>query len=149
MVLREGSDAHLRPRLRVNRGATPPFSGGEGVAPVWLSKLQDKIAVVIEPHHLVFELPCGTLANISTDRMTQATLVYYYDVSCPFAYIASTRVKALADRTNAKLVYRPVLLGAIYRSTAAPQGAAGSASDVFNPTKKSVTARSMQRTLKR
>ncbi|KAF3034421.1 hypothetical protein E8E12_006337 [Didymella heteroderae] len=81
--------------------------------------------------------------------MAQPTLVFNYDISCPFAYIASTRVKALADRTNAKLIYRPVLLGAIYRATAAPQGAAGSASDVFNPTKKSVTAQSMQRTLKR
>ncbi|KAF1923428.1 thioredoxin-like protein [Didymella exigua CBS 183.55] len=81
--------------------------------------------------------------------MTQPTLVFNYDISCPFAYIASTRVKALADRTNSKLIYRPVLLGAIYRATAAPQGAAGSASDVFNPTKKSVTAQSMQRTLKR
>ncbi|KAF2997631.1 hypothetical protein E8E13_004621 [Curvularia kusanoi] len=81
--------------------------------------------------------------------MTQPTLVYNYDISCPFAYIASTRVKALAQRTNSRLVYRPVLLGAIYRATAAPQGAAGSASDVFNPTKKAVAAQSMQRTLKR
>ncbi|KAJ4992975.1 dsba family oxidoreductase [Stagonosporopsis vannaccii] len=81
--------------------------------------------------------------------MTQPTLVFNYDISCPFAYIASTRVEALAERTNAKLIYRPVLLGAIYRATAAPQGAAGSASDVFNPTKKAVTAQSMQRTLKR
>ena len=81
--------------------------------------------------------------------MTQPTLVFNYDISCPFAYIASTRVQALAKRTNAKLIYRPVLLGAIYRATAAPQGAAGSASDVFNPTKKAVTAQSMQRTIKR
>ncbi|KAF2625656.1 thioredoxin-like protein [Macroventuria anomochaeta] len=81
--------------------------------------------------------------------MTQPTLVFNYDISCPFAYIASTRVKALAERTNAKLVYRPVLLGAIYRATAAPQGAAGSASDVFNPTKKAVTAQSMRRTINR
>ena len=42
-----------------------------------------------------------------------------------------------------------MLLGAIYRSTAAPQGAAGSASDVFNATKKSVTSASMARTLRR
>jgi 2-hydroxychromene-2-carboxylate isomerase len=70
-------------------------------------------------------------------------------ISCPFAYIASTRVSSLAERTGAKLIWRPVLLGAIYRATSAPQGASGSASDVFNPTKKAVTARSMQRTLKR
>ena len=81
--------------------------------------------------------------------MTHPTLVFNYDISCPFAYIASTRVKALAERTNARLIYRPVLLGAIYRATAAPQGAAGSASDVFNPTKKAVTAQSMERTINR
>ncbi|KAH7371541.1 DSBA-like thioredoxin domain-containing protein [Pyrenochaeta sp. MPI-SDFR-AT-0127] len=81
--------------------------------------------------------------------MASPTLEFNYDISCPFAYIASTRVKALAERTNAKLIYRPVLLGAIYRATAAPQGAGGSASDVFNPTKKAVTGKSMQRTLKR
>lgn len=77
------------------------------------------------------------------------TLVFNYDISCPFAYIASTRVQALAQRTNATLIYRPVLLGAIYRATAAPQGAAGSASDVFNAAKKNVTSHAMQRTLDR
>lgn len=76
-------------------------------------------------------------------------LEFNYDISCPFAYIASTRVQALAQRTNAQLIYKPVLLGAIYRATAAPQGAAGSASDVFNPTKKEVTKQSMGRTLRR
>lgn len=80
---------------------------------------------------------------------TSPTLIFNYDISCPFAYIASTRVQALAARTNAKLIYRPVLLGAIYRATAAPQGAAGSASDVYNPTKKAVTQVSMARTIKR
>ncbi|KAL6711684.1 hypothetical protein ACN47E_004618 [Coniothyrium glycines] len=81
--------------------------------------------------------------------MTSPLLEFNYDISCPFAYIASTRVKGLAKRTNARLVYRPVLLGAIYRATSAPQGAGGSASDVFNPTKKAVAGYSMQRTLKR
>ncbi|EME40092.1 hypothetical protein DOTSEDRAFT_179024 [Dothistroma septosporum NZE10] len=74
---------------------------------------------------------------------------FYYDISCPFAYIASTKIDALAQRTNATLIWRPVLLGAIYRATNAPQGAAGSASDVFNPTKKAITSRAFHRTLKR
>ncbi|KAI8938603.1 hypothetical protein NX059_004476 [Plenodomus lindquistii] len=81
--------------------------------------------------------------------MVAPTLIFNYDISCPFAYIASTRVSSLAGRTNTKLVYRPVLLGAIYRATAAPQGAGGSASDVFNPTKKAVGQQSMRRTLRR
>lgn len=59
------------------------------------------------------------------------------------------RIESLASRTGAKIIYRPVLLGAIYRATSAPQGAAGSASDVFNPTKKAVSSRAFQRTIKR
>lgn len=58
-------------------------------------------------------------------------------------------IEALAARTGANLIWRPVLLGAIYRLTSAPQGAAGSASDVFNPTKKDVTSKAFRRTLKR
>lgn len=81
--------------------------------------------------------------------MAPPILEFNYDISCPFAYIASTRVQALAARTGATLHYKPVLLGAIYRATSAPQGAAGSASDVYNPTKKAVAGVSMQRTLKR
>jgi len=83
------------------------------------------------------------------DHNQTATLHFNYDISCPFAYIASTRIRALATRTNTRLIYRPVLLGAIYRATAAPQGAAGSASDVFNAAKKRVASASMARTLKR
>lgn len=60
-----------------------------------------------------------------------------------------SRIEALAARTNANLHWKPVLLGAIYRATNAPQGAAGSASDVFNPTKKAISSRAFQRTIKR
>ncbi|OQV08350.1 DSBA-like thioredoxin domain-containing protein [Cladophialophora immunda] len=82
-------------------------------------------------------------------RKDRPTLQFYYDVTCPFAYMGSLRVEALARRTDAELIWTPVLLGAIYRETAAPQGAAGSASDVFNPTKKRLTSRAMRRTLQR
>jgi 2-hydroxychromene-2-carboxylate isomerase len=81
--------------------------------------------------------------------MSSPSLTFNFDISCPFAYIASTRVSSLAARTNSTITYRPVLLGAIYRATSAPQGAGGSASDVFNPTKRAVSGASMTRTLKR
>jgi 2-hydroxychromene-2-carboxylate isomerase len=58
-------------------------------------------------------------------------------------------VESLASRVNANLIWTPVLLGAIYRLTAAPQGAAGSASDIFNSAKKAITSASFNRTLKR
>jgi 2-hydroxychromene-2-carboxylate isomerase len=66
---------------------------------------------------------------------------------CPFP--KPTQSKCSSHKKTSWLMRNPNSLGAIYRSTSAPQGAAGSASDVFNPTKRAVTARSMQRTLKR
>jgi 2-hydroxychromene-2-carboxylate isomerase len=77
-------------------------------------------------------------------------LDFHYDVSCPFAYIASLRLPAFQRRHPTLTInYRPVLLGALYRATSAPQGAAGSASDTFNPTKRTVTSAGFVRTLRR
>lgn len=77
-------------------------------------------------------------------------LDFHYDISCPFAYIASLRLPSLQLRHPSLTInYRPVLLGALYRATSAPQGAAGSASDTFNPTKRSVTSAAFARTLRR
>jgi 2-hydroxychromene-2-carboxylate isomerase len=43
------------------------------------------------------------------------TLEFHYDFSCPYAYLASTQVGALAERVGAALHYRPFLLGGIYK----------------------------------
>lgn len=50
-------------------------------------------------------------------------LLFYYDVVCPYAYMASLEVEALAARTGATLVYKPVLLGGIYNAIGRPQEA--------------------------
>ena len=39
------------------------------------------------------------------------SVVFYYDIVCPFAYCASHLVEAMASRTGAQLHWRPVLLG--------------------------------------
>ncbi len=44
------------------------------------------------------------------------TLRFYYDVVCPYAYLASLRVEALAERTGVELEWCPVLLGGLYRN---------------------------------
>ncbi len=49
-----------------------------------------------------------------------ATLDFYYDVVCPYAYLASTGVEALARRAGATLRWRPVLLGGLLRTVGAP-----------------------------
>ena len=47
-------------------------------------------------------------------------LVFYYDVVCPYAYLASTRVEALAERAGVVLVWRPILLGGVFRAIGVP-----------------------------
>jgi 2-hydroxychromene-2-carboxylate isomerase len=44
------------------------------------------------------------------------TLEFYWDFSSPYAYLGSTQAKALAERTGATLVYRPMLLGAVFKA---------------------------------
>lgn len=72
---------------------------------------------------------------------------FYFDVVCPFAFLASRRLPALVGG-RAELRWRPTLLGGIYRETAAPQGAGGSATDAMSPAKKAVNAAEFLRTTK-
>ena len=38
-------------------------------------------------------------------------IIFYYDVICPYAYLASKLIEDVAKRNGAKLLWRPVLLG--------------------------------------
>ncbi len=48
-------------------------------------------------------------------------LRFYFDFSCPYAYVASTQIVALAQRSGAALDLRPMLLGGVFRALATPQ----------------------------
>jgi 2-hydroxychromene-2-carboxylate isomerase len=48
-------------------------------------------------------------------------LHFYYDIVCPYAYIASTQVEAIAEAAGATIHWHPVLLGGLYRSLASSQ----------------------------
>lgn len=48
-------------------------------------------------------------------------LQYWFDFSCPYAYLASTQVEGLAARTGAELDPRPMLLGGVFRAHETPQ----------------------------
>jgi 2-hydroxychromene-2-carboxylate isomerase len=50
-----------------------------------------------------------------------AKLHFWFDYSCPYAYLAATQVAALAARTGAELVYEPMLLGGIFRAVGTDQ----------------------------
>ena len=43
--------------------------------------------------------------------MSGPSVIFYYDVVCPFAYMASRLVEAMGRRAGAKIIWRPVLLG--------------------------------------
>ncbi|HEY6460618.1 MAG TPA: 2-hydroxychromene-2-carboxylate isomerase [Polyangiaceae bacterium] len=49
------------------------------------------------------------------------TLDFWFDYSCPYAYLASTQVEALAARAAARLVWKPMLLGGVFAASGTPQ----------------------------
>ena len=48
------------------------------------------------------------------------TVTFFFDFSSPFAYLASTQIQALAARHGASVVYKPFLLGALFKSIGTP-----------------------------
>lgn len=44
-----------------------------------------------------------------------AVLEFFFDVASPYTYLASTRVEAIAADTGATLIWRPFLLGGVYK----------------------------------
>ena len=49
------------------------------------------------------------------------TLDFWFDYSCPYAYLGWTQVRALAERTGATLRLRPMLLGGVFAANGTPQ----------------------------
>ena len=50
---------------------------------------------------------------------------FWFDFSCPYAYVASTRVEALAARVGADLDPRPMLLGGVFKARGTAQNLSG------------------------
>ena len=45
------------------------------------------------------------------------TIEYFFDFGSPTAYLAHTQLSAIAERSGAELVYRPMLLGGVFQAT--------------------------------
>jgi hypothetical protein len=61
---------------------------------------------VIQPnsvYNLFFLNHAQTEPSITMSAAVRPQLEFYYDIVCPWAYIASTQVEALAARTGAEL----------------------------------------------
>jgi len=63
--------------------------------------------------------------------MAEPVLRFYFDFSCPYAYIASTQIETLAERAGASLDPRPMLLGGVFQARSTPQNL----SEVLSPAK--------------
>jgi 2-hydroxychromene-2-carboxylate isomerase len=48
-------------------------------------------------------------------------LDFWFDYSCPYAYLGSTQVESLAERTGARLAFKPMLLGGVFAANGTPQ----------------------------
>jgi 2-hydroxychromene-2-carboxylate isomerase len=49
--------------------------------------------------------------------MSQPPIDFYFDFSSPYGYFASTRIDALAESHGRTVVWRPMLLGAVFKIT--------------------------------
>ena len=45
---------------------------------------------------------------------------FFYDITCPYAYLASTQIDIVAARANAEVIYKPFLLGGLLRDIGQP-----------------------------
>jgi 2-hydroxychromene-2-carboxylate isomerase len=48
------------------------------------------------------------------------TVAFFFDFSSPFAYLASTQIEAVASRHAATVLYKPFLLGALFKTIGTP-----------------------------
>jgi 2-hydroxychromene-2-carboxylate isomerase len=60
-----------------------------------------------------------------------ATIEFFWDAVSPYTYLASTRIDAVAQRTGAKLVWRPFFLGGVFDLV----GNTGNKTNLGNPAK--------------
>ncbi|XP_065056055.1 uncharacterized protein LOC135684423 [Rhopilema esculentum] len=75
--------------------------------------------------------------------------VFYYDVICPYAYLASRLIEGLAENVGAKIRWRPVLLGGIYKATKQKEQQATKAYETMNPAKRLVLGKDLMRLYRR
>jgi 2-hydroxychromene-2-carboxylate isomerase len=62
-------------------------------------------------------LQIETAGSASEEQSMGKQIEFFYDYLSPFSYLADTQLPAIARRTGAEIVYRPVLLGAIMKAT--------------------------------
>ena len=69
------------------------------------------------------------------------SLDFWFDYTCPYAYLGSTQAAALAARMGVELTYRPLLLGGVFRA----HGTAQRLFETLSPAKAAHNMADMQR----
>ena len=67
--------------------------------------------VEFKGHMLILNLHDTKMSKVARTVSSASRIVFYYDVVCPFAYMASTVVEDMASRAGATVEWKPVLLG--------------------------------------
>ena len=49
--------------------------------------------------------------------MSAPNLEIFFEISSPYSYLAATQVEALAEQTGAQLIWKPMVLGAVFKET--------------------------------
>lgn len=49
--------------------------------------------------------------------MNNKKIDFFFDLASPYSYLAATQLPALAERCGAELVWRPMVLGAVFKAT--------------------------------
>jgi 2-hydroxychromene-2-carboxylate isomerase len=49
--------------------------------------------------------------------MSERTVEFFFDYGSPYSYLADTQLEGLRERTGARVVYRPMLLGGVFKAT--------------------------------
>ncbi|WP_339674858.1 2-hydroxychromene-2-carboxylate isomerase [uncultured Zhongshania sp.] len=66
------------------------------------------------------------------------TVEFFFDVGSPASYVAWTQLAALAERTGAEIIFKPMLLGGVFKAT-------GNQSPAMIPTKARYMMMDLQR----
>ena len=77
------------------------------------TKLNTSTTAKQQPHFksLAMMIPRVNHTPNNHALFAMSTVIFYYDVVCPFAYTASKRIDAVVQRLGGTVHWRPVLLG--------------------------------------
>jgi 2-hydroxychromene-2-carboxylate isomerase len=105
-------------------GAPAMVVARDGAAPVLLWG-QDRLAfleAVLDGWEPDAGPPPGGARGVAVPARTgpARTIELWFDFSSPFAYLGSTQIEAIARAAGAELVWRPVLLGGLFKAIGTP-----------------------------